>query len=148
MITYHPMARYKDGEGELFVTDGELSLERAVRAFTYWEQHYRLTEAWVDVYVNGEKKSTISYRKSWIPDCPIQVPYPEFIGLTYRTVLSEIYPSQVGEQFGGGACGCPSDHEVIFGRSKDCDLCKRVKAGCNSTQCWSQIYGRPGEIGE
>lgn len=143
--TYAPMARTND-ESVLFIQNNVEHLRAAEDQFVIWENHYhyKLIEAWVDVYDGDQKINTIVYDKCWVPTVNTQIEesYPELLGKTLRQIVAELRPSSITDDAEGGVLGCPSDYS-LFSKEYDCTPNHSIFE-CRSheicTACWNQRY--------
>lgn len=135
--TYAPMAKTADGN-TLFLQNNTNSVSEAEIAFTTWADHYhyKITEAWIDVFSGDKKVNTIRYERRWVPEVKsrYEEPYPEFLGKTLRQIMTERLPSAIDETANGGIRGCPNDY-APFTEAYTC-----IYRSGNCTECWNQIY--------
>lgn len=144
---YSPMARTKDGQ-VLFTYDSMDTLEKAVKQFDIWTDHYHydIKDAWVDITNHGKKVKTVNYTQKWVAEGETEVkpqePYPEFIGRRLRDIILDKLPSAATDICHGGVAGCPSDYSY-FNRTYDCTPDHAAYDNCSHescTACWNQVY--------
>ena len=143
--TYAPMAETKDGQ-TLSIQDNLELLCKAEEQFEIWENHYhyRLVEAWIDIYDDDKKVNTIPYDKRWVPSMSerIEEPHPELLGKTLRQIIADRIPLAIIDSAQGGVAGCPSDYSP-FSEGYNCNLDCSSDEACNPDTClacWNQVY--------
>ena len=143
--TYAPMAETKDGQ-TLSIQDNLELLCKAEEQFEIWENHYhyRLVEAWINIYDGDKKVNTVPYDKRWVPSVSerIEEPHPELLGKTLRQIIADRIPLAIIDSAQGGVAGCPSDYSP-FSEEYNCtpDSSSDVDGNpYNCTACWNQVY--------